>query len=197
MFDKQESVVNIISKVLPPDDSSLQFSSPGFGITENPEETLKQLYDRYVQKYYINTEKHVRTEEDVWRIFKKPLKEKGIIKNLTPHSITGKNYEHGFKHCWKNKKWHIYEPISFDLTNGNDIVEKANVWLGRVTSLSDGEEPFKLNILLGMPQTDKLKQTFIKAQNIMYNIPGKPEFIKEDEADKFAEELKKEMGSHN
>ena len=195
MFDKQESVENVAAGILPPDDSSLQFSPQGYGITENPQEALKQLFDRFVQKYYAKAEKCGRTDEEVWQTFRKPLKEKHIIQSLMPKQITGKNYEHNFKHCWKNEKWHIYEPISFDLVSKNEIVEKANVWLGRVTSLADGGGPFKLNILLGAPQSGTLKQEFIKAQNIMYKIPNKPSFIQENEAESLAEHLKKEMGN--
>jgi hypothetical protein len=37
--------------VLPPDDSSLQWSEPGSGITEDPSATLESIYARMVTRY--------------------------------------------------------------------------------------------------------------------------------------------------
>lgn len=57
-FDKLPvSVLEFTTKVLPPDDSSLQFSPEGYGLTENPRETLEQLYSRYVEEHYEKPEK--------------------------------------------------------------------------------------------------------------------------------------------
>lgn len=196
-FDKLPvSVLEFTTKVLPLDDSSLQFSSEGYGITENPQETLEHLYNRYVEKYYERTEKISRSDEDVWKVFKKPLEEKRIIGYFKPHQIVGNNYDYEFKYCWKNERWHIHEPVSFDLIEPTYITDKANGWLGRIISLHDGGESFKLNIFLGAPQDDKLKSAFVKAQNIMHRMPCDHEFVKEDEADDFAESLKKEIEAH-
>ena len=190
------SVAGFTSKVLPPDDSSLQFSPEGFGITEKPQETLEQLYSRYVEKYYEKSERHGRGDEDIWRLFKKPLEEKRIIGNLKPHQIIGNNYDYEFEYCWKNEIWHVHEPVSFDLMEANSIIDKANGWLGRVTSLVDGGEPFKLNILLGSPQDERLKSAFVKAQNIMHKMQCDHDFIKEDEAEDFAEKFRIEIEAH-
>ncbi len=196
-FDKMpKSVMDFTVRVLPIDDSSLQFSPEGYGLTENPHETLEQIYSRYVEKYYEKTEKHSRSDEDIWKVYKRHLEEKRILGNLKPHQIIGTNYDYEFKYCWKNEKWHIHEPVSFDLLEANFITDKANGWLGRITSLVDGGEPFKLNVLIGSPQDERLKSAFIKAQNIMHRMPCQHEFIREDEAEHFAENLKKEIESH-
>lgn len=193
-FDKLPvSVREFSARALPVDDSSLQFSPEGYGLTENPQETLEQIYTRYVEKYYEKAERLSRSDEDVWKIYKKPLEERRILANLTPHQIIGNNYYYEFKYCWKNEKWHIHEPVSFDLIEPVYITDKANGWLGRIISLHDGGEPFKLNILLGSPKDDQLKSAFVRAQNIMHRMPCEHEFIREDEAEDFAESLKKEI----
>lgn len=191
-----KSVLELAAKALPRDDSSLQFSPEGFGLTEKPQLTLEQLYTRYVEQYFEKTERPIRTNDDVWRIFKKPLEEKRILGNLVPHQIRGLNYEYEFKYAWKNGVWNMQEPISFDLVEAGSITDKANAWLGRVTSLIDGGESFKLNLLLGAPQDEKLGSAFTKAKNILHNLPCPHDFIREDEADSFAQELKKEIEEH-
>lgn len=196
-FDKLPlGVLEFTAKILPIDDSSLQFSPAGYGIAENLQETLEKLYNRYVEQYYDRPERHSRSDEDIWKVFKKSLEEKRILGNLKPHQIVGNNYDYEFKYCWQNQKWHIHEPVSFDLIEPASITDKANGWLGRIMSLNDGGEQFKLNILLGAPQDDRLKAAFVKAQNIMNRMPCEHEFIKEDEAEDFAENLRKEIEEH-
>ncbi len=191
-----KSVTEFTTRVLPLDDSSLQFSPEGFGLTENPQATLEQLYTRHIERYYEKAERQNKSNEDVWKLFKKPLEEKRILGNLIPHQIVGNNYEYEFKYSWKNELWRVHEPVSFDLMEAGSITDKANAWLGRITSLVDGGEPFKLNILLGSPQDEKLKPAFTKAQNILHKMPCEHDFIKEDEAEKFAQSLKQELEAH-
>lgn len=195
-YQLPHSVIDFTARVLPMDDSSLQFSPEGYGVTENPPQALEQIYDRYVEKYYEKTERPSRSDGEVWKIYKKPLEERRILANLKPHLICGKNYEHEFEYCWKNDRWHIHEPVSFDLQEAVSITDKANTWLGRATSLMDGCEPFRLNILLGAPQDERLKSAFTKAQNIMHGMSCPHDFVQEDEAEEFAENLKKEIESH-
>ena len=51
-------------------------------------------------------------------------------------------------------------------------------------------------MLLGEPQDEGLKATFVKAQNILNKMPGRKEFVREGEAEAFAEELAREMKAH-
>jgi hypothetical protein len=194
--EKSANVRELSARVLPIDDTSLQFSPEGYGVTENPQKILEQLYTRFVEKYHEKSERHSRTDYDVWKIFKKSLEKRSIISNLKPHKIIGKNYEYEFKYCWKNESWHAQQPISFDLLDADDIVEKANSWVGRITSLGDSEEKFKLNVLLGAPQDTKYKTAFGRAQNILNKMPCDHEFIREEEAEEFAEHLRKEIEAY-
>ena len=50
-FDgKPKDVLEILYHVIPKDDSSLQFSASGGGLTTNPAKTLDELYERYVER---------------------------------------------------------------------------------------------------------------------------------------------------
>ena len=63
-------------------------------------------------------------------------------------------------------------------------------------SLNDSSERFKIHLLLGEPQDSNLQNVFIKAENILRNMPGKPELIRESEAEAFADEFAKEVRDH-
>ena len=48
---KPDSVMTLAHSILLPDDSSLQWSPPGGGLTNDPSATLEQLYARLVTRY--------------------------------------------------------------------------------------------------------------------------------------------------
>lgn len=127
---------------------------------------------------------------------KAPLEKREIIKHLRPKKIVAPNYDYEFDHARKNQFWHAYEPISLDLVEGASIKDKANNWVGRATSLADSKDKFKLHLLLGKPKDAKLQSAYVQAKNILHKMPGKPEFVEEDEAEDFADALRSEIKEH-
>jgi hypothetical protein len=192
-FDSGTKIENLLAMVLPPDDSAFQFSAPGVGVTRDLEETLKGLFDRFVEKYSTPFESARRDDEEVWKVYRKPLERLKMTSYLSPKRIVTPNYDYEFQHSWKNQVWHVCEPISLDLVEATSMVEKANRWLGRATILSDSKEKFRMYILLGEPQESSLRGAFTKAQNILHKMPTDHQFIREGEAERFANELAHEI----
>jgi len=195
-FEPSRAIEQLLSRVLPPDDSAVQFSHPGVGMSHDLEKSLAELFDRYVERYSLASDASRRDDEDIWRTFREPLERRHITAHLAPKRIVAPNYDYEFQRAWKNRIWHLYEPVSFDMVDGGSIVEKANRWVGRATSLNDSAESFKIHLLLGEPQDDRLQSNFIKAQNILNKMPGKKEFVQESEAEAFADELEKQVRQH-
>jgi len=195
LFNDKFDFKTLINEVLPIENLTLRFSDIYYGNSDNTQDTINYLFERYVNKYMEKNERYSRNDEEVWKVFKEPLLKKNLTDKLTSHKIVTNDYEHEFEHCWKNDIWHINEPISLDLKEGSTILEKANTWLGRATSLSEVKD-FKLYLLLGKPQNKNLNKYFNKAENIMNKMPCKHEFIREDEAESFAEELAKKIKIH-
>lgn len=176
--------------------SPLQFSTPRGGFTSDPEKTVSSLYHRYVEYYMSRPSYTSRNDDEVWKVFRKPLEEQHVIQLLKPKRIVAPDYEYEFERARKNEVWHAYEPVSFDLMEKTSIVDKANIWVGRITSLAQSEEKFKPYFLLGEPRETKLHVAFVKAQNILHKMPCDHEFIRETEAEDFAKHLKAEVEKH-
>jgi hypothetical protein len=196
-FEPGRAIEQLLAKVLPPDDSSVQFSSAGVGLSHDLEKTTAELFDRYVERYALTSDASRRDDEDIWRTFRESLERRHVTAHLAPKRIVAPDYEYEFQRAWKNRLWHVYEPVSFDMVDGGSIVEKANRWVGRATSLNDSPERFKIHLLLGEPQDSRLQGMFIKAQNILRKMPGEYELIPESEAEGFAEELEREVHQHD
>lgn len=189
-------ILQIAKDILPPDDSSLQWSEAGGGQTEDPARTLDELFERMVARYEVRIQRAGREDGDVWRVFKKELENRHVLSRLQPKRIIARDYDYEFEHGWKNENWHVYEPVSFDLLETDSILDKANRWLGRITTLRDSPDKFKLHMLLGEPSLEKHRPSFLKAENILNKIPGEKVLVREHEAEKFSESLATEILSH-
>jgi hypothetical protein len=187
---------SLLARILPPDDTAFQFSPAGVGLSEDLNKTLNEVFERFVQRYTVSLDSRRRDDEDVWKIYREPLERRHVLSRLMPKRIVASDYEYEFQHSWKNQLWHMYEPISFDMSDSNSIVDKANRWVGRATSLADSSEPWKIHVLLGEPRDSKMKNAFTKAQNILHKMPGEHDFVKEDEAEHFAESVAEDIKTH-
>jgi hypothetical protein len=191
-----KSIMEIAHNILPRDDSSLQWSEPNGGITEDPAATLDQLYVRLVEKYEQRAQLPSRQDDEVWKVFRKELESKQVLSRMRTKRIIAKDYDYEFDHAWRNGTWNLYEPVSMDLLDADSILDKANRWLGRATNLSDSTEPFHLWMLIGEPRTEKLKPAYIKALNILKKMPVQKDIISEQKANKFSSDLADEMAKH-
>jgi len=193
---KPKSIMDIAASILPRDDSSLHWSEPGGGVTENPAATLEQLYTRLVEKCEQRTQMPSRSDDDVWRTYRKELESKQIMARLQPKRIAAKDYDYEFDHAWKNGVWNLFQPLSMDLLDADSILDKANQWLGRATNLKDSEDEFRLWLLIGAPTTEKLKPAYSKALNILNKMPVKKNLVTEQDAAQFSHKLEQEMAMH-
>ena len=191
-----KSVMEIAVSILPRDDSSLQWSEPNGGFTEDPAATLEQLYTRLVEKYEQRAQLPSRNDDEVWRAYRKELEAKQVLARLQPKRIVAKDYDHEFDHAWKNGVWNLFQPVSLDLQDTDTILDKANRWLGRATNLKDSADKFRLWMLIGEPRIEKLKPAYAKALNILKKMPVQKDFVTEQEAAKFSEQLAQEMAAH-
>jgi hypothetical protein len=188
--------MDIARKVLPADDSSLQWSPMGSGRALNPALELEKLYDRMVMRYDDHSTPSRRSEEDVWRHFKNDLEAKRLLEHFQPTRIAVKDDEVEFKHTWKNGVFHCLEAVSFDLSTPDSIKDKAHKWLGRVTSIADAKDEFRLYFLVGEPSDKSLKPAYEKAMSILSKVPVENRIFQENQTKELADLFEREVATH-
>lgn len=193
LHDTKAGVMGYAHAVLGADDSSLQWSPMGSGITADPERTLEQLYDRFVMAFDKHTALQRRQDDDVWRHFSHQLQQRQVLKHFVPKTIAVRDDQLEFKHAWKNGVWHCLAPVSFDLASPDSIREKAHRWLGQLTSVAQAPEPFKLYFLVGRPSQDDLIPAFESALSILGKAPVSREVFSEAEAQVLSDKLAAEV----
>ncbi|WP_158295651.1 DUF3037 domain-containing protein [Crenalkalicoccus roseus] len=181
---------------MPDDDSALQWSPVGSGLTADAEATLERLYDRFVQRHDDRARRR-RDDEDIWRPVRERLEARGVSVPFEEKTFAGEVDAITFRHAWKNGQWHAYEGVSLDLASQDSIMEKARRWVGHLTTVRDGlAEPLKLHLIIGAPQEQGLGEAYRKALAMMRKAPLRPEVVEEDAIDDLVSRIEDEVRAH-
>jgi len=194
---KPTNAQELAFSVIAPDDSSFQWSAMGSGLTADLPVTLESIYQKMVERYDDRQKTESRSDELVWKSFKKRLEERKVLSRLHSKTISVQDDEVTFSHAWKNHQWHCMETLSFDLMQPQSIREKAHSWLGKMTSIKDATEKFRVCYLVGEPQLEGSRRAFEQALNVLHKTPVEHEIIREHEAESFAAEVAKEIAAHD
>lgn len=186
-------IMGFAHAVLGADDSSLQWSPMGSGLTADPGLTLEQLYERFVMAHEPHSPSHRRQDEDVWKRFSVELQQRQVLRHFVKKTIAVDDDQVEFKHAWKNGVWHCLAPVSFDLASADSIREKAHKWLGQLTSVAKSREDFKLYLLVGEPALAELRPAFESALSILGKATIEKEVVPETQAGELSERLAAEV----
>ncbi|WP_083293084.1 DUF3037 domain-containing protein [Hydrogenophaga sp. PML113] len=185
----------IAHSVVRADDSSLQWSPVGSGLSRDLPATLQSLYHRFVTKHDHDGSTAIRKDDDVWRHFRTELEKRNVLPYLAPKVISAADDSIKFQHAWKNGAWHCYEPLSFDLASDATIKEKAHRWLGHVSSVQTASESFHVFFLVGKPVDLSLLDAYEKAVSILRKAP-RSEVIEESRAAEFSDQVAQAISEH-
>ena len=195
LFRPDADAVQLARSVLPADDSSLQWSPVGSGLTADPTAELDRLYARLVGSYDERPERR-RSDADVWRPVRERLDQARLTSKLKVKVIRGADDALEFQHAWKNGVWHCYEALSFDLADADGIKRKAREWMGHLTAVRDAPERFKPYFIVGAPTNTKLMPAYRDAMAILKKSPVETEVVPEAEADKLVAMIEAELAAH-
>jgi hypothetical protein len=87
-----QGIDECVRRVLPQDDSSLQWSAPGGGFSADLGETVRQLFARMIERYAQSDGAASRTDEDIAKPFKAQLKKSAD--KLHEKKIEGRDYQY-------------------------------------------------------------------------------------------------------
>lgn len=198
LFRGNGDALAVAKRSVPIDDSCLQWSPVGSGITSDCDATFNLLYKRYVSYYDIHQHNR-RSDDDIWRPVRKKLEEHNLDKYLQEKSIQGNLDDISFRHAWKNGRWHVYEPLSFDLADAEGIKAKAREWLGHLSAVINGgvSEEIKPHFVVGAPSSPALNDAYKSALAILRQAPNDPVVYEEDHIDQLIAKMEDEIRAHN
>jgi len=189
--------VALARKALPEDDSALQWSPLGSGLTSDPEATLDRLFERLVRRHDDRAPRR-RVDEEVWRPVRDRLAERHVEVPFEEKVVAGALDSITFSRAWKNGIWHAYEPVSLDLADRDGIMDKTRRWLGHLAAVRDATaDPLKLHFILGAPQDPSLQAAYERAVALFRKADLDPEVIEEDGIDTLVSQIEDEVRAHD
>jgi hypothetical protein len=192
----ESNAVSIARTALPADDSTLQWSELGSGVTDNLSSARDRLYARMVTRYDAHAARR-RTDEDVWRPVREKLDQMEIPIQFEEKVVVGATDTVAFKHAWKNGQWHAYEPLSLDLADADGIKDKARRWRGHLAAVADGaREELNLYFVVGAPQSPALQPAYRNALTILRKADFHPKVFEENQIDELISEIEDEVRAH-
>ncbi|MCY4487724.1 MAG: DUF3037 domain-containing protein [Deltaproteobacteria bacterium] len=196
LFDVHTDARAHALKVLPDDDSALQWSPTGTGMTTDPARTLDRLYERYVTRYDSRPVRR-RSDDDVWRLVRDKLLERGVNVPFKPKAVVGTQDQIEFEKAWQNGRWHAYEPVSLDMADADGIKDKARRWRGHLAAVAEGtSEEIELYFLLGRPQDSSLSGAYEIAKTILEHAPFATRVVDENDIDDFIVSIERACRVH-
>lgn len=156
LFDGR-TPVDLVHHVIAPADAAFTTSELFRGVTANPTRMLDDLFRLYVDTQQREDVRH-RDEQEMMSCLFRQLKERQVPRNyFMKKSVGPEEYQLAFKHVWKNGHMHALQPISFDLSTGDTIREKAVTWSGRLHAASPWKYDLTPHIVIARPAPEAPK----------------------------------------
>jgi hypothetical protein len=177
----------LASRMLPHDGSSLQWSEIGTGVAKDLQKEFARVCNRMLSSYDRHQQSR-RSDEDIWRPVRQAIVQREIPIEFERKVIRGQVDSIEFKHSWKNGKIHAYEPISFDLSDSDNIKDKARKWMGHLTAAHIGAgDQFQAYFIAGKPSDPRLLSAYHSALEILKSAPSSPQVFEESEVDQLVD----------
>lgn len=186
---------DVISRLIQTDDSALQWAPVRNGLSTDLDQTAKRLFARYCEKYDRPNQHKRITDRDAWKKVESKLKDRRVDAYFTEKKIQGKVDDVSFPFAWKNGLWHCIEPVSFDYADSDAIKNKAHRHIGKITTIRDAAEDFKVYYLATPPSNMNLRGSFEKAIALLKTAPHKKLEVLSTEAeqDRFLDAISKQI----
>ena len=183
---------SILRLVLPEDSTTFQWGPIYGGIVGQVSDRFSALYNEFIVRHENQTVREYREEYQIWSDFEKRLKARELLEAVQPQTIETNNYHYNFRGSFTNGELNVLEPISFDLIDPTSIVEKANTWVGRLSTLQRGQE-FVFNGILAAPNVKSRLNDFDRAMKILRSHRSVKHLVVEGDESGEAEALLNEI----
>ena len=197
----------LIDEVAPPEDAgqlgrsvwadpdvSFQIGTTRSGVAPDLDEAAEHLFQRLVASQQPRHGEEGRPDEAVWTAHRSQLR--AVSSYLRDKTFEAPDFSLTFDHAYQNARWHVIQPLSFDLARGESIQRKATTWLGNSVVLHRHGEFGQIHFILGAPHFENLGRSYAKAKDLLHRTPARHQIIEEDEIPDFASHLEAEMRQH-
>lgn len=158
-------------RVLPEDDSALQWSRSGGGLATDLDATFDRLYQRFVTQHEAASTERL-TDKALWGQVMTKLAERDLDVPFQQKVLSGEIDSIKFENAFKAGSWHAYLPVSLDLASHDAVKRKVRRWRGHLAAVSEGcTEDLQVHFLPGTPRHQSLAPAYEDAKRILGGSP--------------------------
>lgn len=188
-----ESIDDLLPSLMREDASSFQWSPSMGGAVPSPERRLEQLFAEFVERHEARGPRERRDEHDVWAVVEQRLQARGLAERVSFGVELGSDpYLYKFRLGWQNGKTQVLEPISLDILSPTEMVEKANMWRGRLHTLGPARA-FAFTGIVAPPQRADLGVAFERATAILRGAPSVRYIVTEEKLDDVLADIERDL----
>jgi len=189
-----DHAAEIFAGIVRPDASCFQWSRLMSGISKDAERRFDELFEEFVTFHEAPPVSHrPRSAKGIWKDVQYALKIHDLDRHVRYNEkIQAPNYDYTFKMGWDNGMRQVLEPISFALREPTKIIDRANIWSGRLFSLSSKDNAFEFTAVVAPPENGNL-DVFKDGLAILNGAKSVRAIIAEDELNDFMAEVAREL----
>ena len=191
-----EKAPKIFYELVPNDRSCFQWSSIMSGISPIPEGRFEQLFNEYVGGHKT----HTPTESDsIWGVVRGALEKHDLLRRVQLNfAMQAANVDWPFSMSWNNGIRQVLEPIPLAFQNPKTIIDRANIWNGRLSLLAK-ENKFQCTAVISNAPTGPTTATeaYYQASKILENVDSMRKVITTEEVYEYMPEIRKDLSIKN
>jgi len=201
---KPQTAVELAAKLLPDQGGTLRFGELRRGRGRDLEDETQTLFQMLIAdqrpEHFARSR---RSEEDVWKMYRKVLDLYNIPIALEEKKIQTPSVALTFKHTFQNGARHALQPLTLEYAKPEDIIARAAKWKAFGDELAETPGFGRLDLLLGTP--DRLSPSYTAEHEeavehsikLLSRTKVEHQIVREDGVAIYAKNLADEMKAHN
>lgn len=185
-------------QILPEDASSMQWIGTGSGITDDLDATFERLLHKLVTQKTGSGSEANRPDAAVWSVFSRELKKRNMLDLFKPIELNISGFKEEIKYTYQNGALHCLKPISLDLSNSENMLDKVYKTRGwhETIQQSNPDRALRFYYLIGKPLRADLIESYNNACELLKRDDSAI-VITEDHADELPRHLESAVSSHH
>lgn len=185
--------LEIFHEIVKEDASCFQWSRLMSGITKDVVRRFEELFEEFVTFHdFPAVSLQRRTDTEIWAHVDHALKIHHLDRRVQYGvKLETPSYHYSFRMGWNNGTRQVLEPISFALKSPTRIIDRANVWSGRLFNLSKSND-FCLTAVIAPPDNDNM-DAFNVGREILNDARSIRQIITEDQLNDYMSEIRKDL----
>lgn len=194
LFEEMSShLEEIVADIWPDRGLSYRCGPVLCGVTEDPDDALATLYDRFVLSQYDQPGRKRRDDKAVWAVYQDVLRMERVSQHLTEKTFQVDEFDYKFDYAFKNGSWQALQPVTMDYAEKSGIRDRVDRLLGEAQVLGRRNMLGKLYLLLGKPADPEHMPAYRNALNLLDNMEIEHEIVEEEQAEAFGKRLAQQM----